>query len=127
LRILHVLCVLCIKNIHTNLEEWVSIRTSVSFPTKFRLTIPSANVDLTVEAAMQEQEFISYIEILALWKGKMNVTGTVDGFPVTGNGFLEVISLFLEYVYLFTINYSIRLMLGLLLLCKAPSKILVTK
>jgi predicted secreted hydrolase len=81
----------------------VSIRTSLSFPTKFRLTIPSANVHLMVEAAMQEQEFISYIERLSFWKGKMNVTGTVDGFPVTGNGFLEVISLFLECVYLLSI------------------------
>eukprot|EP00026_Physarum_polycephalum_P002234 Phypoly_transcript_02239.p1 GENE.Phypoly_transcript_02239~~Phypoly_transcript_02239.p1 ORF type:complete len:803 (+),score=118.41 Phypoly_transcript_02239:351-2759(+) len=70
-------------------DKWVSMRTTFSYPTKFHLTIPSVGVDLIVEAAMAEQEFIT-VGRPAFWEGRMHVKGTVDGVPVTGYGFLEM-------------------------------------
>eukprot|EP00026_Physarum_polycephalum_P003206 Phypoly_transcript_03216.p1 GENE.Phypoly_transcript_03216~~Phypoly_transcript_03216.p1 ORF type:complete len:797 (+),score=113.92 Phypoly_transcript_03216:105-2495(+) len=70
--------------------RWISMRTSITYSTKWRLTIPSANVDLVVEPAMESQEFVSYTRNPALWEGRVHVTGTVNGAPVTGYGFLEM-------------------------------------
>lgn len=62
----------------------------MSFPTKFKLTIPSAKVELIINAAMKHQEFISLIARPSFWSGRMHVSGTVDGTIVSGYGFVEV-------------------------------------
>eukprot|EP00026_Physarum_polycephalum_P003094 Phypoly_transcript_03103.p1 GENE.Phypoly_transcript_03103~~Phypoly_transcript_03103.p1 ORF type:complete len:802 (+),score=125.25 Phypoly_transcript_03103:78-2483(+) len=70
--------------------RWMSMHTSLTYSTKWKLTIPSAKVDLLVVPSSDDQEYVSFIKNPALWEGRMHVTGTVDGTPVTGYGFLEM-------------------------------------
>eukprot|EP00026_Physarum_polycephalum_P003306 Phypoly_transcript_03316.p1 GENE.Phypoly_transcript_03316~~Phypoly_transcript_03316.p1 ORF type:complete len:827 (+),score=137.08 Phypoly_transcript_03316:358-2481(+) len=78
---------------HPDLElkstgTWMSSRTSLSYPVKWQLTIPSAKTDLVVEPSMESQELVSFTRNPGTWEGRVRVTGTMDGNPVTGCGFL---------------------------------------
>ena len=70
-------------------EGWRSTRTFYDYPTKWRLQIPEARLDLTVEAAFADQEFITCISKPAFWEGRVSVGGTVDGKAVRGLGYVE--------------------------------------
>lgn len=72
-----------------HLETWRSYRTFSTYPVKWNVKIPSARVDLQVEAAFDDQEFITLISKPSFWEGRVNVTGTVGGRPVSGLGFIE--------------------------------------
>eukprot|EP00026_Physarum_polycephalum_P003266 Phypoly_transcript_03276.p1 GENE.Phypoly_transcript_03276~~Phypoly_transcript_03276.p1 ORF type:complete len:789 (+),score=125.59 Phypoly_transcript_03276:89-2455(+) len=67
---------------------WMSMQTSLTYPVKWQLSIPSAKVDLLVEPAMEYQELVSFTRNPGTWEGRVHVTGTVDGKSVTGCGFL---------------------------------------
>ena len=47
-----------------------STRTFHDYPTSWRLTAPSAGLDLTIDAAFADQEFITVISKPAFWEGR---------------------------------------------------------
>jgi hypothetical protein len=71
------------------LKTWVSIRTTNDYPTKWHLSIPDAQIELDAEAVFDNQEFITLISKPAFWEGRVNLTGTMAGKPITGKGFVE--------------------------------------
>lgn len=71
------------------LDSWTSVRTTCSYPTRWRLSIPAAGVELTLDAAFREQEIITLISKPAFWEGRLRVEGTVGGRPVKGLAFVE--------------------------------------
>jgi predicted secreted hydrolase len=71
------------------LESWTSARTFVDYPTGWQLDIPEMRLSLTVNAAFEQQEFITIISEPSFWEGRVNVSGKMNGEAVTGLGFVE--------------------------------------
>jgi geranylgeranyl pyrophosphate synthase/predicted secreted hydrolase len=73
----------------TATKTWTSHRTFHAYPTSWRLTAPSAGIDLVIEAAFADQELITVISKPAFWEGRCSVRGTVGGRAVTGSAYIE--------------------------------------
>ncbi len=71
------------------LNSWTSVRTFNSYPTKWRVQMPSAEIDLYLEAPFADQEFVTLIAKPGFWEGRVSVTGTIKGRKVEGRGFVE--------------------------------------
>ena len=63
------------------LDTWTG-ETGGEYPVRWRLRVPSQDLDLTVSAMMPDQEFSSTVQY---WEGAVDVSGTA-----TGTGFLEM-------------------------------------
>lgn len=67
--------------------EWRSPSTQASYPARWHLSIPSAQIELDIEPWLAEQEMrVSF----AYWEGAVYFTGTSQGAPITGNGYIEL-------------------------------------
>ena len=71
------------------LEQWQSIRTFSTYPTKWRVAIPSQNIEVTLTAPVKDQEFVTLLSHPGFWEGRVDVEGTFQGAPVTGRAFVE--------------------------------------
>lgn len=72
------------------LEKWRSCQSFIEYPTKWKLTIPSIEMDITLQSEYDEQEFMTLISRPGFWEGRMQVTGSINRIPVKGLGFVEV-------------------------------------
>jgi geranylgeranyl pyrophosphate synthase/predicted secreted hydrolase len=70
-------------------EVWRSTRTFVEYPVGMRVRVPSAGLDLNVQASFPDQEVITVISEPAFWEGSVKVTGHNHGAPAVGRGWLE--------------------------------------
>ena len=70
-------------------SNWTSLRTFNRYPLSWQLSIPGADVCLTVEAAFAEQEFVTVISAPSFWEGRVEVTGRLGTRSVSGLGFVE--------------------------------------
>lgn len=70
-------------------DPWTSIRTFSTYPTTWRIKIPSVDTDFTINASFQDQEFISLIAKPAFWEGRVQATGRFLGQEATGVGYVE--------------------------------------
>jgi geranylgeranyl pyrophosphate synthase/predicted secreted hydrolase len=71
------------------LQTWRSTRTFIEYPVGMRVRVPSAGLDLTVQATFGDQEVITVISEPAFWEGSVTVSGQLDGSTVRGRGWLE--------------------------------------
>src|SRR6266542_636019 len=71
------------------LGKWRSTRTFYDYPTRWKLTVPAAKIDVSIEAAFEDQEFITTISKPAFWEGRTSIRGTRDGNVVHGLGYIE--------------------------------------
>ena len=70
-------------------QTWQSTQTFFEYPVRWRCRIPSAGIELEVKAAFEDQEFITLICKSSFWEGRVEVSGSRRGRPVTGVGFVE--------------------------------------
>lgn len=71
----------------TPLEFWTSDFSQGKYPNKWRVEVPSANMDLTLTPLLKDQEMrVSF----TYWEGAVNVEGTSNGIPVRGQGYVEM-------------------------------------
>ena len=70
-------------------RPWTSTRTYVEYPTRWRLRIPQARVEIVAEATFPEQEFVTLITKSPFWEGRVEIGGTIAGSPVVGVGIVE--------------------------------------
>ncbi len=68
---------------------WRSTRTFNEYPTRYDVKLPSESIELTALPAFADQEFITAISKPAFWEGRVHVTGTHNGEPIKGVGFIE--------------------------------------
>lgn len=69
------------------LDTWTSPHSGARYPSRWRVQLPAANLDLIVEPLIADQELnVSFI----YWEGAVRVTGTQAGSPVTGRGYIEL-------------------------------------
>lgn len=68
---------------------WRSTRSFNDYPTAWQLELPEAGLSLHAVCAFEDQEFITLISKPAFWEGRVHITGTKQGKPVSGVGFVE--------------------------------------
>jgi geranylgeranyl pyrophosphate synthase/predicted secreted hydrolase len=71
------------------LDTWTSTKTFNEYPTRYRLDIDRAGLHVELTAAMPGQEVMTIISPPAFWEGLVTVSGTMNGTPVAGRGFVE--------------------------------------
>jgi len=71
------------------LSTWQSRRSFVEYPTRFRLLVAEAELELELCAAFPDQEVLTVISDPGFWEGRVSVTGTLFGRAVTGRGWVE--------------------------------------
>lgn len=69
------------------LERWTSPATGVSYPTRWRLTIPELNAQLAVAPVIADQELDLSVRY---WEGAVDVDGRMAGAEVGGVGYMEL-------------------------------------
>jgi predicted secreted hydrolase len=68
-------------------EFWTSSFSQGRYPSQWRVEIPSENLDLTLTPLIADQEMrVSF----TYWEGAVNVSGTSNGKPVRGQGYVEM-------------------------------------
>jgi geranylgeranyl pyrophosphate synthase/predicted secreted hydrolase len=70
-------------------HEWRSVRTFHDYPTHWKLSIPEAKLEVTLEAAFADQELVTVLSRPAFWEGRANAAGTLSGKPVSGLAYIE--------------------------------------
>jgi predicted secreted hydrolase len=69
------------------LDEWKSPHSAATYPSGWLLSVPAAGLSLEIEPHQVDQELnLSY----TYWEGAVGVRGSLDGQPVTGNGYVEL-------------------------------------
>ena len=80
----------CAEHSFEPVEIWTSMTTLNDYGTKWKLVVPQLNLDVSVEAEVVKQEFRTIAAGRGYWEGGVAITGTMDGKPVDGLGFVEV-------------------------------------
>jgi geranylgeranyl pyrophosphate synthase/predicted secreted hydrolase len=68
---------------------WRSTQTFFEYPVQWKLTVPSAKIELEIEAAFEDQEFLTLISKPSFYEGRVHATGKVNGQARTAIGMLE--------------------------------------
>jgi predicted secreted hydrolase len=70
---------------------WTSPRTAATYPSGWRITVPAAALDVTVTPTVLDQELDTRATTgVIYWEGSQTVTGTRDGRPIAGRGYVEL-------------------------------------
>lgn len=71
----------------TGLSEWRSPRSGATYPARWRVRVPAADLDLEIRPLLADQELdVSF----RYWEGAVAIAGTRDGRPVQGRGYVEL-------------------------------------
>jgi predicted secreted hydrolase len=74
----------------TPLQEWRS-DSGANYPIEWRVQLPGRGLELTVRAALANQEMRTEASTgVSYWEGAISVSGTAQGRPVQGRGYLEM-------------------------------------
>jgi predicted secreted hydrolase len=76
-------------NITPSKKVWKSRKTGNRYPLAWTIEVPSCKAKFEVSAPVSDQEMI-FFEI-DYWEGPLDVSGTMDGKPVRGVGFMELV------------------------------------
>ena len=69
------------------LDQWRSPESGATYPSGWRLRIPSEGIDLQVEPRLADQEMrLNFV----YWEGAVAVSGESAGAPVEGSGYVEL-------------------------------------
>ena len=73
------------------LGSWRSPKSGVTYPSGWRLKVPSQELDLTLTPTLANQELTTQKSTLVnYWEGSVRITGTVAGTPAQGRGYVEL-------------------------------------
>ncbi len=71
--------------------SWTSPATGITYPSGWRIAIPRFDLELTYLPIRPDQEFDARTSTgNVYWEGAVTVTGTRDGRPVHGRGYVEL-------------------------------------
>ena len=75
----------------TALNRWKSSKSGGSYPMKWKVAIPSEEIELEIVPAFQDQELITNRSTrVTYWEGAVAIYGTFKNIPVTGLGYVEM-------------------------------------
>ncbi len=73
------------------LEQWKSPHSDAEYPSKWRIRIPSLEVDVQVVPRIKDQELHTPGSTrITYWEGSVSAGGMVGGDPVMGEGYMEL-------------------------------------
>jgi predicted secreted hydrolase len=73
------------------LDTWRSPHSGADYPSRWRVSVPSADITLEIEPHLPDQELrVTFV----YWEGAVQVRGTMVGEPVRGNGYVELTGYF---------------------------------
>lgn len=70
------------------LDHWTSAASRVRYPSRWRLTIPAADLAVEITPRLAAQELIVGTRY---WEGAVRVQGMAGGRPVSGRGYVELV------------------------------------
>ncbi len=70
------------------LDHWTSPRSRVSYPSRWRLTIPGADLRLEITPRLPDQELLVGTRY---WEGAVRIEGQSAGRPISGRGYVELV------------------------------------
>ena len=70
------------------LQHWQSPRSRVRYPSRWRVTVPSADLRLEVVPRLADQELIVGTRY---WEGAVAIQGTAAGRTIAGEGYVELV------------------------------------
>ncbi len=77
---------------------WKSQDTKAEYPLAWEITVPGQKIKLTTKAMTRDQEMI--FGTINYWEGPIEVAGEMDGRPVKGLGFMELVNYPSDYNFL---------------------------
>jgi predicted secreted hydrolase len=73
------------------LDRWKSPKSGANYPMKWKVTIPSEEIELEISPAFQDQELITNRSTrVTYWEGAVGIQGTFKRKPVAGYGYVEM-------------------------------------
>jgi predicted secreted hydrolase len=69
------------------LDTWRSPYSGATYPARWRLTLPEADLSLELVPYLADQELPTNI---IYWEGAVRISGTQGGEPVQGRGYVEL-------------------------------------
>jgi predicted secreted hydrolase len=73
------------------LEKWKSPHSDAEYPSKWRIEIPSLEIDVQVVPNIKDQELHTPGSTrITYWEGSVSAEGVVGGDPVRGTGYMEL-------------------------------------
>jgi predicted secreted hydrolase len=70
------------------LDTWSSPRDGTRYPSRWRVAVPDAALELEVTPTLADQELTLAVRY---WEGAVRVQGRVEGRPVGGVGYVELV------------------------------------
>lgn len=67
---------------------WKSRASGAQYPIAWRIVLPARRAEFTIKAALDDQEL--RLGAITYWEGAIDASGTCDGKPVKGRGYLEL-------------------------------------
>jgi predicted secreted hydrolase len=72
-------------------RRWQSPTSGASYPVEWRIDVPAGGLALRVTPVVDAQELHAGLQTgIAYWEGAVDVSGTREGRPVTGRGYVEM-------------------------------------
>jgi predicted secreted hydrolase len=73
------------------LDRWKSPKSGAEYPMKWKVTIPSEEIELEIVPAFADQELITNRSTrVTYWEGSVGIHGKVRGETVNGDGYVEM-------------------------------------
>jgi predicted secreted hydrolase len=73
------------------LEKWKSSRSGAEYPSKWRIKVPSLEIDVLVQPNIADQELHTPGSTrITYWEGSVSAKGIVKGASVRGDGYMEL-------------------------------------
>lgn len=77
------------KDVRLDVEDsWQSPRTGVQYPSRWRLRVPQAQLDLTIEPYLANQELDLSVRY---WEGAVHAHGSAQEQPISASGYVELV------------------------------------
>jgi predicted secreted hydrolase len=72
-------------------QRWTNPDSATTYPLRWRVQVPSLNIELEVSTPLESQEFTGGSHFApSYWEGVIDVQGESSGHPVKGDGYLEM-------------------------------------
>jgi predicted secreted hydrolase len=73
------------------LDHWRSPKSGASYPSRWRITIPTGHFDLLLKPVLADQELVTEGSTgVTYWEGAVEGRGTSEGLPITCTGYVEL-------------------------------------
>jgi predicted secreted hydrolase len=73
------------------LERWKSVKSNAEYPMKWKVAVPSQEVELEITPAFADQELITNRSTrVTYWEGAVRAKGSYKSKPIEGHGYVEM-------------------------------------